>query len=89
MCLSIPARIEEIHGEMAVCSVGGSTYKANLMMLSVEELKPGDYVLIHTGFAIQKLDSEEAEANLKTFADFKKLNEEMDSEEQKQNQRLI
>ncbi len=89
MCLSIPAKIEKIQGETAVCSVGGTTYQANLMMLAVEELKPGDYVLIHTGFAIQKLDSEEAEANLKTFADFKKLNEEMDSEEKKKNQRLI
>ncbi len=89
MCLSIPAKIEKINGETAVCSVGGSTYEANLMMLSVEELKPGDYVLIHTGFAIQKLDEEEAEASLETFADFKKLNEEMDREENEKNQRLI
>ena len=89
MCLSIPAKIEKINGETAVCSVGGSTYEANLMMLSVEELKLGDYVLIHTGFAIQKLDEEEAEASLETFADFKKLNEEMDREENEKNQRLI
>ncbi len=89
MCLSIPAKIEKIEGETAVCSVGGSTYEANLMMLSVDELKPGDYVLIHTGFAIQKLDREEAEASLKAFEAFKKLNEEMDSEEQEKNQRLI
>jgi hydrogenase expression/formation protein HypC len=89
MCLSIPAKIEKIEGETAVCSVGGSTYRANLMMLPVEELKPGDYVLIHTGFAIQKLDEEEAEASLKAFADFEKLNEEMDYEEKEKNQRLI
>ncbi len=89
MCLSIPAKIEKIDGETAVCSVGGSTYQANLMMLSAEELKPGDYVLIHTGFAIQRLDEQEAGASLKVFADFKKLNEEMDGEEQEKNQRLI
>ncbi|GMT45879.1 MAG: hydrogenase [bacterium] len=89
MCLSIPAKIEKINGETAVCSVGGSTYEANLMMLSVEELKLGDYVLIHTGFAIQKLDEEEAKASLETFADFKRLNEEMDREENEKNQRLI
>lgn len=89
MCLSIPAKIEKINGETAVCSVGGSTYEANLMMLSVEELNPGDYVLIHTGFAIQKLDEDEAEASLETFADFKKLNEEMDREENEKNQRII
>jgi hydrogenase expression/formation protein HypC len=89
MCLSIPAKIETIEGDTALCSVGGSTYQANLMMLSAEELKPGDYVLIHTGFAIQKLDEEEAKANLKVFADFIKLNEEMDEEEQMKNQRMI
>ncbi len=89
MCLSIPAKIEGIEGDTAVCSVGGSTYRANLMMLRAEELKPGDYVLVHTGFAIQKLDSEEAEASLKAFDAFKALNEEMDREEQKKNQRLI
>lgn len=89
MCLSIPAKIEKINGETAVCSVGGATYEANLMMLSVGELKPGDYVLIHTGFAIQKLDEEEAKASLETFADFKRLNEEMDREENEKNQRLI
>ncbi len=89
MCLSIPAKIEQIHGETAVCSVGGATYEANLQMLSTETLQPGDYVLIHTGFAIQKLDVEEAEASLKAFADFKKLNEDMDREEKENNQRLI
>ncbi len=89
MCLSIPAKIEKIEGETAICSVGGSIYRANLMMLHTETLKPGDYVLIHTGFAIQKLDSEEAEASLKAFEDFKKLNEEMDREEKEKNRRLI
>ncbi len=87
--MSIPAKIEDIDGETAICSVGGSTYRANLMMLHTEELKPGDYVLIHTGFAIQKLDGEEAEASLKAFEEFKELNEEMDREERQKNKRLI
>ena len=89
MCLSIPAKIEKIEGETALCSVGGASYQANLMMLDVEALKPGDYVLIHTGFAIQKLDRDEAEASLKAFREFKNLNEEMDREEEETNQRLI
>jgi len=89
MCLSIPARIEKINGETAVCSVGKSTYEASLQMLELEELKIGDYVLIHTGFAIQKLDTEEAEASLKTFEEFKKLNKDMDSEEQREGKRII
>ena len=62
MCLSIPAKIESIDGEMAVCSVGGTTYTASLQMLDPSELVPGDYVLLHTGFALQKISKEEAEA---------------------------
>jgi len=89
MCLSIPAKVEKINRETALCSVGGSTYEANLQMLNLEQVKPGDYVLIHTGFAIQKLDAEEAKASLETFAEFRRLNEEMDDEEQLINKRLI
>ncbi|MBN2615861.1 MAG: HypC/HybG/HupF family hydrogenase formation chaperone [Bacteroidales bacterium] len=70
MCLSIPARIEKIEGETAFCSVGGSTVQAHLDLISDELLKPGDYVLIHTGFAIQKLDEEEALLTLKTFKEY-------------------
>ncbi len=89
MCLSIPAKIEKINGEKALCSVGGSTYEANLQLLMNEQVQEGDYVLIHTGFAIQKLDEEEAKASLDTFAAFNQLNNEMDEEEKKLNKRLI
>lgn len=89
MCLSIPAKIEKINGETAVCSVGNSTYEASLQMLDLEELNIGDYVLIHTGFALQKLNAEEAEATLKTFEEFKKMNEELDIEEQEQGTRIV
>ena len=70
MCLSIPAKIEKIDGETAVCSVGGSSLTAHLQLLSEEDLSPGDYVLVHTGFAIQKLDEEEALLTLKTFKEY-------------------
>ncbi len=89
MCLSIPAKVEKINGETARCSVGGSTYEANLQLLVHEQVQEGDYVLIHTGFAIQKLDAEEAKASLDTFAAFNQLNNEMDEEEKKLNKRLI
>lgn len=89
MCLSIPARIEKINGDMAVCSVGESTYEASLQMLELEEVKVGDYVLIHTGFAIQKLDIEEAEASLKTFEEFKKMNDDLDLEEEREGTRIV
>lgn len=89
MCLSIPARIEKINGEMAVCSVGDSSYEASLQMLELEDVKVGDYVLIHTGFAIQKLDIEEAEASLKTFEEFKKMNDDLDLEEKQKGTRIV
>jgi len=89
MCLSIPARIERINGDTAICSVGDSSYEASLQMLELEEIKVGDYVLIHTGFAIQKLDEEEAKASLKTFEEFEKLNKDLDSEEQQKGKRIV
>ncbi len=58
MCLSLPARVLAIEGDMAEVSVGGAVFRAGLQM--VEGVKPGDYVLLHAGFAIEKLKEEEA-----------------------------
>jgi hydrogenase expression/formation protein HypC len=58
MCLSIPVRIISIEGDMAEVSAGGTVFKAGLQL--VEDVKPGDYVLLHAGFAIQKISGEEA-----------------------------
>lgn len=79
MCLSIPAKINNIEGDMATVSVGNITYKASLCM--VDDAQVGDYVLLHTGFAIQKINPEEAEETLRIFRDFEQLNEELDREE--------
>jgi hydrogenase expression/formation protein HypC len=89
MCLSIPARVDKIEGEQATCSVGTTTYNASLQLLESENVKVGDYVLIHTGFAIQKLDAEEARMTLQTFEDFDALNQQMDDEEKQSGERLI
>lgn len=58
MCLSIPAKVVYIQGNMAEVSIGGTILKAGLQM--VENVEIGDYVLLHTGFAIQKISEEEA-----------------------------
>lgn len=89
MCLSIPARVDKIEENIATCTVGESSYNTSLDLISNENVKVGDYVLIHTGFAIQKLDTEEADKILGTFEEFKALNEKMDKEEKDRNQRLI
>jgi len=58
MCLSIPGKVIEINGNMAKASVGGTIVNAGLHM--VDNVQIGDYVLIHTGFALQKISEEEA-----------------------------
>ncbi|MBU1368186.1 MAG: HypC/HybG/HupF family hydrogenase formation chaperone [Bacteroidetes bacterium] len=89
MCLSIPARIEEINGEMARCSVGQAEYEASLQMLDINELAVGDYVLLHTGFALQKISEEEAIETLKLFDEFEAFNESLDEEEKQSGQRIV
>lgn len=62
MCLSIPSKVISINGNKAVVSVGGTEYEASLQLL--DDVKINDYVLLHTGFAIQKISEEEAQETL-------------------------
>ena len=62
MCLSVPAEVLEINGDRAKVSVGGASYVAGLHL--VEDVQIGDYILLHSGYAIQKIDAEEAEITL-------------------------
>ncbi|MBC8486247.1 MAG: HypC/HybG/HupF family hydrogenase formation chaperone [Bacteroidetes bacterium] len=87
MCLSIPAKVEKIDGDMAVVSVGGAKYNASLQM--IDDIKLGDYILMHTGFAIQKLSPEDAEESLKIFEEFEELNRQLDEEEKKTGERIV
>ena len=65
MCLSIPARIMSIDGTMAEVSAGGAIFKAGLHM--IENAEVGDYILLHAGFAIQKINEKEAAETIKLF----------------------
>jgi hydrogenase expression/formation protein HypC len=87
MCLSIPAKVISIDGDTARASVGGAEYDANLQM--VEGVEVGDYILLHTGFAIEKLDKEEALETLKTFEEFDDLNKQLDEEEKETGKRIV
>ena len=87
MCLSIPAKVESIEGDMAQVSVGGTKYNASLQML--DDVSVGDYVLIHTGFAIQKISEEEAKETLRVFEEFDDLNKQMDEEEKETGERIV
>ena len=63
MCLGIPGQLKEIsevNGHLARVDVSGVTRVVNIGLLEDEPLKPGDWVLIHVGFAMSKIDEEEA-----------------------------
>ena len=63
MCLAVPALIKSIKGEQAVVEIEGVRRQVSLQL--TPEAKVGDYVLLHTGYAIGIVDSAEAEATLK------------------------
>lgn len=58
MCLGIPMKIIEIKGESAVAEAGSVRKQIRIDLIG--DVNPGDYVLIHTGYAIEKIDREEA-----------------------------
>lgn len=68
MCLAIPARVAEIlENELAVVEVGGVRKQISLAM--VDDVAVGDYVIVHVGYAINRLDPDEAEKTLALFAE--------------------
>ena len=63
MCLGIPGQLVELassHEHLARVDVSGVTRIVNIGLLEDEDLRPGDWVLIHVGFAMSKIDEEEA-----------------------------
>jgi hydrogenase expression/formation protein HypC len=68
MCLSVPAKVLEINGAIARVAVGGAEVDAGLHLL--DDVKPGDYVLLHTGYAIQKLSESEARETMQLLREF-------------------
>ncbi|MEJ2155363.1 MAG: HypC/HybG/HupF family hydrogenase formation chaperone [Desulfobacteraceae bacterium] len=62
MCLAIPSKITQIDNEMATIDVDGVQRSASLLLLS--DARVGDYVIVHAGFAIQKIDEDAARETL-------------------------
>ncbi len=63
MCLAIPAKVISIEGSNALVTIEDVEYKASLMLL--DDVKPGDFVMLHAGFAIEKVDADEAAETLR------------------------
>ena len=74
MCLAVPARIEQLIGDNhAIVNLGGIRKEVSLAL--VENVVVDDYVIVHGGFALQKLDQEEAEQTLALFAEISKMDD--------------
>lgn len=67
MCLAIPMQIKEIDGFNARCEAKGVTRDVCLFMMQDESLSVGDYVMVHVGYAIQKVSSQHARSAWELF----------------------
>ena len=67
MCLGIPGMVVELldeHPDLARVDVSGVRRAVNIGLLEGEDVRPGDWILIHVGFALSKVDEDEAMATL-------------------------
>jgi hydrogenase expression/formation protein HypC len=72
MCLAIPAQVVELRdGDLAVVDLAGVRKEISLSL--VDGIAVGDYVIVHVGYALNRLDPEEAEQTLKLFAEMGQL----------------
>ena len=62
MCLAIPAKVISVDGVRAKVSIEDVEYTASLLLL--DDVRPGDFIMLHAGFAIEKIDPDEAAETL-------------------------
>lgn len=74
MCLAIPSRIVAIENEMATIDVEGVRRQASLLL--VEDAQVGDWVIVHAGFALRKLDPESARESIRLLREAASLADE-------------
>ena len=68
MCLAVPLRIKEINGEDADAERDGVSRKIKVGF--IKDPKPGDYVIVHAGFAIERVDEQQAIDDLEAWKEF-------------------
>lgn len=69
MCLAVPMKVIKKKGKIAIVSLGGIERSIDISLIN--DVKIGDYVIVHAGFAIQKLNKKEAETTLRLFEQMK------------------
>ena len=67
MCIAVPVEVIKINGQQAVVSLGGISKEINISLIA--ELEVGDYVLLHSGCAIKKINSKAAQKTLDAVAE--------------------
>ena len=67
MCLAVPMKITAVNGFLCTCEARGIQREVSLFMMQGEDLKPGDNILVHVGYAIQKVSADEAAASWAMF----------------------
>ena len=76
MCLGIPMKVIKVEGDRGIVEIGGVRREASFQLL--EDVKVGEYVLIHAGYAINKIDEEEAKKTLSLLLEIAAQSEEED-----------
>ncbi len=76
MCLAVPGLIKSINGDEAEIDFGGVVRTANISLVDVEE---EDYVIVHAGYAIEKLEEEEAEKSLEAWEEVMEAQKKIES----------
>lgn len=71
MCLAIPTKVIKIKGHLAEVDIGGIRRQVDVRLL--ENLRPGDYILVHAGFGIEKIDAQEARETLKIWEEMNEI----------------
>jgi hydrogenase expression/formation protein HypC len=65
MCLAVPMRVVDVQGDLGTVELGGLKRQVGLQLL--DHVRAGEYVIVHAGFAIQRLDEEDAKKTLELF----------------------
>lgn len=76
MCLGIPMKILKIDGERAIADLSGVKKEISIQLM--ESVRPGDYVIVHAGFAIEKLSESEARETLKLLKELAEFNDNLE-----------
>ncbi|SMF20387.1 Hydrogenase maturation protein HypC [Alteromonadaceae bacterium Bs31] len=71
MCLAIPMKIIELSNNIANCEAAGVRREVSVQLLLDQTIEVGDYILVHLGYAIQKIPAPDAVASRKTYDDMR------------------